>query len=74
MEELELNVVLPPFLQGRHQFTTTEANQSRCVIKVRWIVEAVNALIKQFKFLSNTVTKLVITSSRSISFNCMFYH
>ena len=25
------------------------------MIKVRWIVEAVNARIKQFKFLSNTV-------------------
>ena len=55
MEGLGLNVVLPPFLQGRHQFTTTEANESRCVTKVRWIVEAVNARVKQFKFLSNTV-------------------
>ena len=55
MEGLGLNVALPPFLQGRHQFTTTEANQSRCVTKVRWVVEAVNARIKQFKFLSNTV-------------------
>ena len=55
MEGLGLNVALPPFLQGRRQFTTTEANRSRCVTKVRWVVEAVNARIKQFKFLSNTV-------------------
>ena len=55
MEELGLNVALPPFLKGCRQFTADEANQSRCVTKVRWVVEAVNARIKQFKFLSNTV-------------------
>jgi hypothetical protein len=55
MEELGLNVALPPFLNGRRQFTTEEANQSRYVTKVRWVVEAANARIKQFKFLSNTV-------------------
>ncbi|CAF5013088.1 unnamed protein product, partial [Rotaria sp. Silwood1] len=55
MEELGLNVALPSFLNGRHQFTTDEANQSRYVTKIRWMVEAVNSRIKQFKFLSNTV-------------------
>jgi len=55
MESLGLNVVLPPFLHGRRQFTTSEANASRCVTKVRWVVEAVNARIKQFKFLANTI-------------------
>jgi len=55
MEGLGLNVALPPFLNGRRQFTAAEVNQSRCVTKVRWVVEAVNARIKQFKFLSNTV-------------------
>ena len=55
MEGLGLNVVLPPFLNGRRQFTSSEANQSRCVTKVRWVVEAVNGRIKQFKFLANTI-------------------
>ncbi len=55
MESLGLNVVLPPFLNGRQQFTTSEANQSRYVTKVRWVVEAANARIKQFKFLANTI-------------------
>ena len=32
-----------------------KANESRCVTKVKWIVEAVNAQLKQFKFFSNTV-------------------
>ena len=55
MEGLGLNVALPSFLNGRRQFTTSEANQSRCVTKVRWVVEAANARLKQFKFFSNTV-------------------
>ena len=55
MEALGLNVFLPPFLNGRRQFTTAEADESRCVTKIRWIVEAVNGQLKQFKFFSNTV-------------------
>lgn len=55
MEDLGLNVVLPPFLNGRRQFTSSEANESRCVTKIRWVVEAVNARIKQFKFFANTI-------------------
>jgi hypothetical protein len=55
MELLGLNVALPSFLNGRRQFTTSEANQTRCVTKVRWVVEAANARLKQFKFFSNTV-------------------
>ena len=55
MEDLGLNVVFPPFLNGRRQFTASVANQSRFVTKIRWVVEAANARIKQFKFLANTV-------------------
>ena len=55
MESLGLNVSLPPFLNGRRQFTTSEANQSRYVTKLRWVVEAVNSRIKQFKYLANTI-------------------
>ena len=55
MEELDLNVSLPPFLNRRRQFTAAKANQACCVIKRRWVVEVVNARIKQFKFVLNTV-------------------
>lgn len=55
MEDLGLNVVLPPFLNGRRQFTSSEANQSRYVTKIRWVVEAVNARVKQFKFFANAI-------------------
>jgi hypothetical protein len=55
MEDLGLNVILPPFLNGRRQFTSSEANESRHVTKIRWVVEAVNARMKQFKFFANTI-------------------
>ncbi|CAM4987122.1 unnamed protein product [Rotaria socialis] len=55
MEDLGLNVVFPPLLNGRQQFTSSATNQSQFVIKVRWVVEAANACIKQFKFLANTI-------------------
>ena len=55
MESLGLNGSLPPFLNGGRQFTTSEANQSRYVTKLRWVVEAVNSRIKQFKYLANTI-------------------
>ena len=55
MEDLGLNVVFPTFLSSQRQFTTSAANQSRFVPKVRWVVEAANAQIKQFKFLGNIV-------------------
>lgn len=55
MENLGLNVVLPPFLKGRRRFTSAKANQSRYMTKIRWVVEAINARIKQFKFFANTI-------------------
>ena len=55
MEELGFNVILPPFLHGRQRFTQSDANQSRNVTKIRWVVEAVNGRMKQFKFLANTI-------------------
>ena len=55
MQSLGLDVVMPPFLDHRRQFTTLESNEFRCVTKVRWIVEAVNRRIKEFKYFANTV-------------------
>ena len=55
MQSLGLDVSMPPFLNRRRQFSTEESNQSRCITKVRWIVEAVNRRIKEFKYFANTV-------------------
>ena len=55
MKRLGLYVGSPPLLQGRYQFMTAKANHLRCMIKVRWMVKAVNTRIRQLEFLSNTV-------------------
>ncbi|CAF4635723.1 unnamed protein product [Rotaria sp. Silwood2] len=55
MQPLGLDVAMPPFLDGKRQFSSEEANQSRCITKVRWVVEAANRRIKQFKYFANTV-------------------
>ena len=34
------NVQMPDFLNGKKQMSTQEANHSRCVTKVRWIIES----------------------------------
>ena len=55
MQALDLDVAMPPFLDGKQQFSSEEANQSRCITKVRWVVEAANRRIKQFKYFANTI-------------------
>ncbi|XP_033729800.1 uncharacterized protein LOC117318996 [Pecten maximus] len=54
--EMGIHTEMPRFLsRGQKQFTTEEANSSRLVTKIRWIVESVNGRIKQWKFLQNIV-------------------
>ncbi|CAF0906964.1 unnamed protein product, partial [Didymodactylos carnosus] len=55
MENLGFEVMMPEFLNGKKQFTTYQANSSRCGTKIRWAVESVNAMIKRWKFLSQTI-------------------
>ena len=55
MQSLGLDVTMPPFLDHRRQFTTQESNESRCITKIPWTVEAVNRRIKEFKYFANTV-------------------
>ena len=47
LEDLHLNVKMPPLLgRNRRQFTTEEANRSRIISKTRWIIEARNGHLK----------------------------
>ncbi|CAC5423661.1 unnamed protein product [Mytilus coruscus] len=47
---------MPRFLKkGDKQFSTEDANMSRLVTKIRWIVESSNARIKTWKYLSHTL-------------------
>jgi len=55
IEDLGLIAKMPHFLQNKHQHTTEEANESRLITSVRWIVEAVNGLIKRWKALGQVM-------------------
>ncbi|CAF4484393.1 unnamed protein product, partial [Rotaria magnacalcarata] len=55
MKALGLQATMPSFLDGRRQFSAEEANKSRCITKIRWVVEAANRRLKQFKYFANTI-------------------
>jgi DDE superfamily endonuclease len=57
IESSGVETVSPPFLkEGQLQFTPDEANQSRRVTKLRWIVESVNSRLKlKFRFFQETI-------------------
>ncbi|CAF5116027.1 unnamed protein product, partial [Rotaria magnacalcarata] len=55
MKQFGFQVAMPSFLNGRKQFSLEEANLNRCITKVRWIVESVNAQLKQWKYFSQTI-------------------
>ena len=40
MKKLAFQPAMPDFLNGRKQFTTEEANKTRCITKTRWVVES----------------------------------
>ncbi|CAF4695223.1 unnamed protein product, partial [Rotaria socialis] len=55
MKQFGFQVAMSSFLNGRKQFSLEEANLYRCITKVRWIVESVNAQLKQWKYFSQTI-------------------
>lgn len=56
MEENGFQVQMPFYLpRGKKQHSTTEANISRMVTKVRWVVESVNGRLKQWRLLDKVV-------------------
>lgn len=59
--------VLMPSLKGkRHQLTTAEANQSRRVTKIRWVVESIHGIIGQkYRILHNQLDNKLLPKLRS---------
>eukprot|EP00732_Lithocolla_globosa_P003286 Lithocolla_globosa_v1_NODE_2564_length_1952_cov_44.540327.p1 type:complete len:325 gc:universal NODE_2564_length_1952_cov_44.540327:155-1129(+) len=47
---------MPAFLDGQKQHPTQDANDSRLVTKVRWVVEAINARVKKCKGLDGILS------------------
>jgi hypothetical protein len=56
-KEFKLQTKMPHFLEkDQKQFTSKQANESRLCTKIRWVVEAVNSLLKQkFRALDRNV-------------------
>ena len=56
IEGLGLGAKMPTFLgKSEKQHTTEDANTSRLVTKIRWVVESANGRLKRWKFLANVV-------------------
>lgn len=56
LESLGIQAEMPKLMnKGDKQMSTEDANLSRLVTKIRWVVEAANSKIKRFKYFSNTL-------------------
>ena len=56
LKALGIDVAMPSFLdRNKRQLDVYDANRSRFVTKLRWIVESVNARLKRFKWFSQTI-------------------
>jgi hypothetical protein len=64
MKALGLDVCMPDFLNGRHRFDALEANRSRFISKIRWVVESANGRLKHFKWLNQTIQNSTIPQVR----------
>nr|XP_022290376.1 LOW QUALITY PROTEIN: uncharacterized protein LOC111102014 [Crassostrea virginica] len=56
LEEMGIRAEIPSFMKrGEKQLSTEDANLSRLVTKVRWVVESANSRIKRWKFLDKVL-------------------
>jgi hypothetical protein len=61
MEENGLQVHMPFYLKkGEKQHSTSEANASRMVTKVRWVVESANGRLKQWRLLDKIIPNTLL--------------
>ena len=61
---LDLDVCMPDFLNGRCRIDELEANRSRFISKIRWVVESANGRVKHFKWLNQTIQNTTIPQIR----------
>ena len=62
LQSKNFDVKIPYFLKGKSQHTATEADYSRLITKIRWVIESVNSRIKKWKHFEN------ILSNKNIEF------
>ncbi|XP_052695575.1 uncharacterized protein LOC128173959 [Crassostrea angulata] len=78
LADLGIQMEMPSFLQkGHKQHKTEDANSSRLITKIRWVVESVNARIKTWRYLArqlpNSQIPYVVEYVRIISALCNKY-
>lgn len=57
LKALGIDAAMPSFLgSNSRQFDVYDANLSRFITKLRWVVESVNARLKRFKWFSQTIS------------------
>lgn len=72
LEENNISVKMPPFLKKNEKLQSNkDANLSRMVTKVRWIVESVNGTIEKWKLLKKVLPKTLFPSIGDCT-HCMF--
>lgn len=63
LQALGINAAMPPFLgPNRRQLDVNDANRSRFITKLRWVVESVNARLKRFRWFSQTIQNSALPS------------
>ena len=63
LQALGINAAMPPFLgPNRRQLNVNDANRSRFITKLRWVVESVNARLKRFRWFSQTIQNSALQS------------
>lgn len=61
LEEAGFHVKIPCYLpKGAKQHSTEEANMSRLITKVRWVIESVIKRIKQWKMLNKVIPSSIV--------------
>ena len=60
VNQTRLNVVSPLFLNGRSQFDEQESNYNRTITAFRWIIEAINRRLREWKSIGGTIPNIRI--------------
>lgn len=61
LEEARFHVKMPCYLpKGAKQHSSEEANMSRLITKVRWVIESVIKRIKQWKMLNKVIPSYIV--------------
>ncbi|CAF2624748.1 unnamed protein product [Rotaria sp. Silwood2] len=61
LEKFGYKTKMPCFLKkDQSQFTTCEANQTRLVTKIRWVIESANGRVKQWQFFNKIIPNSMI--------------